>query len=432
MLKRDTEELVLEYCETRDLELRDAITIQLAGLVESIARKFIGSGEPIEDLIQEGYLGLLNALDLFKPDKGVKFTTYATHLIVGQIKHYLRDKGKIIKEPAWLQELNSKINRVSNELTARYGRPPTTQEIAEFLGMTTKAIEDVLMTREVFKVSSLDAIYEDEEDEWNGYDLEKLNCEPCQTFNLPIEERVVVETAMQQLKQIEQQVLHLFFNEGYNQTEIAHQLKISCNYVSHILRNATQKLRRMVNEAEWLDEQRFRARALERGDFEARILDAQTGLFSADYLSVRLCEEIQRAARYNQSVGFAIFEFVAEKSAIDSLGEFALGELLLQASAVVRDAVRKADIVGRYGRASVGLLMPYAGEHAPAIAARVSELLTEWLQTAFSPNMRQQFEVHTGWAYYPGDCEDAEQMRRAAEQRLCEQRARQRLDENAA
>jgi GGDEF domain-containing protein len=215
--------------------------------------------------------------------------------------------------------------------------------------MTTKAVEDVLMTREVFKVSSLDAIYEDEEEEWNGYDLEKLNCEPCQTFNLPIEERVVVETAMQQLKQIEQQVLHLFFEEGYNQTEIAHMLSISCNYVSHILRNATQKLRRIISEAEWLDEQRFRARALARGDFEARILDPQTGLFSADYLAVRLREEVQRAARYDQSVGFAVFEFAAEKSALDALGEFAIGELLLQASAVVRETVRKADIVGRYG-----------------------------------------------------------------------------------
>ncbi|MCS6922994.1 MAG: sigma-70 family RNA polymerase sigma factor [Fimbriimonadales bacterium] len=432
MLKRDTEELVLEYCQTRDLELRDAITIQLSGLVESIARKFLGSGEPIEDLIQEGYLGLLNALDLFKPDKGVKFTTYATHLIIGQIKHYLRDKGKIIKEPAWLQELNSKINRVINELSARYGRPPTTQEIAEFLGMTTKAVEDVLMTREVFKVSSLDAIYEDDEEEWNGYDLEKLNCEPCQTFNLPIEERVVVETAMQQLKQIEQQVLHLFFNEGYNQTEIAHRLKISCNYVSHILRNATQKLRRIISEAEWLDEQRFRARALERGDFEARILDPQTGLFSADYLSVRLREEVQRAARYDQSVGFAIFEFVADRGTLTSLGEFALGELLLQAAAVVRETVRKADIVGRYGHATLGLLMPYAGEHAPRIAQRVAQSLQEWLQTTFSPNMHQRFEVFFGWAFYPHDCADHEQLLRQSEQRLREQRAQQRLQNEAA
>ena len=62
MIKRDTEELVREYCRTRDLEIRDMITLQLSGLVESAARKFVGSGEPIEDLIQEGYLGLLNAL----------------------------------------------------------------------------------------------------------------------------------------------------------------------------------------------------------------------------------------------------------------------------------------------------------------------------------------------------------------------------------
>lgn len=432
MLKRDTEELVLEYCQTRVIELRDAITIQLSGLVESIARKFIGSGEPIEDLIQEGYLGLLNALDLFKPEKGVKFTTYATHLIVGQIKHYLRDKGKIIKEPAWLQELNSKINRVVNELSARYGRPPTTQEIAEFLGMTTKAVEDVLTTREVFKVSSLDAIYEDEEEEWNSYDLEKLHCEPCQSFNLPIEERVVVETAMQQLKQIEQQVLHLFFEEGYNQTEIAHQLQISCNYVSHILRNATQKLRRIISESEWVDEQRCRARALARGDFEARIVDPQTGLFSADYLAVRLREEVQRAARYDHSVGFAVFEFTAEKSALDALGEFAIGELLLQASAVVREVVRKADIVGRYGHTTLGVLLPYAGEHAPSIAERVAVALTEWLQTAFSPTMHERFSVHYGWAYYPGDCEDQEQIMRTAEQRLVEHHARTRLEHEAA
>ncbi|MEN3001226.1 MAG: sigma-70 family RNA polymerase sigma factor, partial [Armatimonadota bacterium] len=201
MKKRDTEELVQEYCRTRDLSVRDAITVQLSGLVESIARKFIGSGEPIEDLIQEGYLGLLNALDLYDPSKGVKFTTYATHLIIGQIKHYLRDKGKIIKEPAWLQELNCKINRVVNELTAKLGQPPTVQQIAEFLGMTPKAIEDVLLTREVFKVSSLDAFEEDDDEEWCGYDLEKLPVEVSQSFNLPIEERIVVENAMQRLKQ---------------------------------------------------------------------------------------------------------------------------------------------------------------------------------------------------------------------------------------
>lgn len=423
MKKLDTEELVREYCRTRELELRDAIVLQLAGLVESIARKFVGSGEPMEDLIQEGYLGLLNALDLYDPEKGVKFTTYATHLIVGQIKHYLRDKGKIIKEPAWLQELNSKINRVINELSMQYGRQPTPREIAEFLGMTTKAVEDVLMTREVFKVSSLDALSPEDDEERGGYDLEKLECEPCQSFNLPIEERVVVENAMRQLKQIEQQVLNLFFNEGYNQTEIAHQLRISCNYVSHILRNATQKLRRIVSEEEWLDQQRMRARGLERGDFEARILDPQTGLYSADYLQVRLREEVQRSHRYQNRVGFAVFEFVSDRATLDSLGEFALGELLLQASAVVREAVRKADIIGRYGAASLGVLLPYAGEHTPTIAQRVQNALEEWLQSAFGDQLGHRFSLHHGWAAFPGDGHEWDQLIRQCEERLAAHRA---------
>jgi diguanylate cyclase (GGDEF)-like protein len=209
-------------------------------------------------------------------------------------------------------------------------------------------------------------------------------------------------------------------------------LKISCNYVSHILRNATQKLRRIISEAEWIDEQRFRARALARGDFEARILDPQTGLFSADYLAVRLREEVQRAARYDQSVGFAIFEFATEKSALDALGEFAIGELLLQASAVVRETVRKADIVGRYGHTTLGLLMPYAGEHAPKIAQRVAVALGEWLQTAFSPSMHERFHIYFGWAYYPSDCDDHEQIMRTAEQRLVEHRARARIEHEAA
>jgi RNA polymerase sigma-B factor len=423
MRKYDTEELVQEYCRTRDLSLRDAITVQLSGLVESVARKFIGSGEPIEDLIQEGYLGLLNALDLYDPDKGVKFTTYATHLIIGQIKHYLRDKGKIIKEPAWLQELNSKINRVVNELTAKLGQPPTVQQIAEFLGMTPKAVEDVLLTREVFKVSSLDALEEDDDDEWNGYDLEKLPVEVVQGFNLPIEERIVVENAMQRLKQIEQQVLHLFFNEGYNQTEIAHRLGISCNYVSHILRNATQKLRRIISEEEWIDQQRMRARAEARGEFEARILDPQTGLYSSDYLQVRLREEVQRSARYNNVVGFAIFEFVCDPRVLHSLGELALGELLLQASSVVRQTVRKADIIGRYGQAMLGVLLPYAGEHTPEIAQRVCDALSEWLQTSFSENMAARFSVCYGWAFYPGDGQEHEAILTLAEQRLSIHRA---------
>src|SRR5579872_4114922 len=113
--------LLRDYKVTRQQAIRDRIVMQFANLVESIARRFAGAAEPTEDLVQEGYIGLITAVDGYNADKGVKFSTYATHFIIGQIKHYLRDRGKIIKEPAWLQELNQKVARVIESLSQELG-----------------------------------------------------------------------------------------------------------------------------------------------------------------------------------------------------------------------------------------------------------------------------------------------------------------------
>lgn len=417
MKPNNTDELVREYCRTKRAELRDLIVFQLSGLVESLARRFIGSGEPLEDLVQEGYLGLLNALELFDPEKGVKFTTYAAYLIVGQIKHFLRDKGKIIKQPAWLQELNQKISRVVHELTQQHGQPPTVSQIAEFLGMSPQAVEEVLTTREVFKVASLDAIDEEEEGE-GGYDLDKLRQqERLETFELPVEERLVLETAMQQLKQIEQQVLHLFFYEEMNQTEIAQQLKISCNYVSHILRNATQKLRRILIEEERLEQQKRWCSAQQTDDFEGRILDPHTGLYSRLYCQARLQEEVQRATRYGAPVALALFEFTHLEPLHRSFGEFTLSELMVQAAEEVRSLIRKADLMVRFDTYTLGLLLPHAGDAIPQIAERVLTRLRKWFRSLFAGSSFC-VEVYTGWAIFPTDGERAEQLEAIALQRL--------------
>lgn len=417
MKTTNTEEMVQIYTQTREVDLRDAIVLQLAGLVESIARRFLGSGEPFEDLAQEGYLGLLNALDLYNPDKGVKFTTYATHLIIGQIKHYLRDKGKIIKEPAWLQELNHKINRVVHELTLHHSRPPTTEEVARLLGMSTRAVEDVLTTREIFKVSSLDAVVEDDEGEWGGYDLDKVQQEGESAFHLPIEERMVLEKAVMQLKDLEQRVLQLFFYEGYNQTEIAHQMSISCNYVSHILRNATQKLRRILTEEEWRDQQKQQWQALQRGDFEAQIIDAQTGLYSQAYLRARVEEETQRSSRTGDKIGLALFELQGMNHFVKTFGELTLGELLAQMAGEARGVMRKADIVARYGTYMLGILMPYSGDHTPEIAERVSTQLSEWLKGMFA-QYAEPPALLAGWSTYPNEASNGEELFKSALQRL--------------
>src|SRR5207253_10112565 len=141
------------YRQTRRAEYRDQIVMQYTNLVESIARRFAGATEPAEDLVQEGYIGLITAVDGYDATKGVKFSTYATHFIIGQIKHYLRDKGKIIKEPAWLQELNQRVTKAMEALAQQLSRPATNLEIAQALGMTEESVAEMLMTREVFKVT---------------------------------------------------------------------------------------------------------------------------------------------------------------------------------------------------------------------------------------------------------------------------------------
>src|SRR5579871_6747084 len=165
--------LLNEYRQSRSPETRDQIVLHFTNLVESVARRFSGASEPIEDLAQEGYIGLITAVDLYDPAKNVKFSTYATHFIIGQIKHYLRDRGKIIKEPAWLQELNQRMTKIIDSLAQQLSRPPTNAEIAEMMGLTEEAVTEMLTTREIFKVGSIDGGSGDNEDDSGAIDMDR-------------------------------------------------------------------------------------------------------------------------------------------------------------------------------------------------------------------------------------------------------------------
>src|SRR5437763_5620301 len=134
-LHQDAEGLVLRYLKNPTPDLKDLIMVQYASMVERIARKFAGI-EPFEDLVQVGFIGLLNALTKFDPDAGVRFNTYSTYLVAGEIKHYLRDRSQTIRHPAWLQELRHRVNRAANMLQQTLGRNPSEQEIAEHLGVS--------------------------------------------------------------------------------------------------------------------------------------------------------------------------------------------------------------------------------------------------------------------------------------------------------
>ncbi|MDP2401152.1 MAG: sigma-70 family RNA polymerase sigma factor, partial [Actinomycetota bacterium] len=134
--KAHTRELFRRYRFEGDEAARDELTTMYLNLVKYLASRFRNRGEPIDDLVQVGTIGLIKAIDRFDIERQVEFTTYATPTIVGELKRYFRDKGWAIRVPRRLQELSFKVNQAIDALTQRLQRSPSIPEIADYLEVT--------------------------------------------------------------------------------------------------------------------------------------------------------------------------------------------------------------------------------------------------------------------------------------------------------
>ena len=157
---RKVAELLAEFRRTGNPRLRDDVVEHMWPLVQSIARKFAGR-EPQEDLESEGFVGLIRAVDRFVPERGTRFSTFAMHLVSGQIRHYLRDRGHLIRQPAWLQELNTRVQRASSELEQQLQRPPSVAELAAATNLTEEGIEELLSARQAAHIDPVEAMRPD-------------------------------------------------------------------------------------------------------------------------------------------------------------------------------------------------------------------------------------------------------------------------------
>ena len=142
--KERTHELFRLYKEKGDEEARDQLIVSHLNLVRFLASKFKNRGEPLDDLVQVGTIGLIKAIDRFDPERGLEFTTYATPTILGEIKRHFRDKGWSIRVPRRLQELSAKVNQATDELTVELQRSPSVEEIAAKLGVGAEEILEAM------------------------------------------------------------------------------------------------------------------------------------------------------------------------------------------------------------------------------------------------------------------------------------------------
>ncbi len=229
--------------------LRDHLVMVHAPLVEHCARGFGASGEPLDDLVQEGYVGLIKAVDRFDPEKGIKFSTYACHLIAGEIRHYLRDLGCLIHEPGWHFELRQKISRAADALSQTTGKNATPEEIASHLGVKVESVREVLLRSQTLRVDSLEAANEGEENEGRLSILERHEDRKGgerRGDESRIDDKMFLESALPQLKALERQALTLFFFEELSKTEIARRMDLSVNYVSYLVKRGTENLRLLL------------------------------------------------------------------------------------------------------------------------------------------------------------------------------------------
>jgi RNA polymerase sigma-B factor len=233
------------YLQTTDPAERDRLRERLVagyeGLVHFLARRFQNRGEPLEDIVQVGFLGLIKAIDRFDPSLGNEFTTFATPTILGEIKRYFRDKGWAIRFPRRLQELYQQVVRVNEEMKNQLGRQPSMAEVAERLGVDQDDVLEAMEMSTAFTPLSIDATAGgDSEDEGRQLSEAVGSDDP----NLDrVEMREVLERAMQNLNERERRIMIMRFFDEMSQSEVAKRLGISQMHVSRLQRAALEHLR---------------------------------------------------------------------------------------------------------------------------------------------------------------------------------------------
>jgi RNA polymerase sigma-B factor len=241
-----TPELFARYSRTRDSQLREQLIMAHMNLVRYLARKFANRGEPLEDLIQVGTIGLINAIDRFDPGRGIRFATYATPTIVGEIRRHFRDKGWAVKVPRRLQELSLAAGRAMEKLTQELDRAPTVAEIAERLGVDENQALEAIELGELYELPSLDRELGEDSDESSGVLADYIGQVDAELERF--ERRARLRQALNELPERERRIIELRFFQSLSQTEVARRLRISQMHVSRLQHRALQRLRELVRE----------------------------------------------------------------------------------------------------------------------------------------------------------------------------------------
>lgn len=239
----DERELFAQYRATHDKALRNEIVERYLPVAAMLAKKFVGRGVEYDDLYQVASLAIMKGVDRYDETKDIKFSTFITPTIAGEIKNYFRDHSRLVRLPRRIAELRMSVKSVADRLLAESGKSPTPAEIAKTLGVTE---EEVLSAMEAGGVVSFDSPVEDEKGD--GASISDVLPAEDDAFE-KLEQRDVVTSALKCLTEKEREIVSYRFGQELSQSETARRMNVSQMYISRMERKILEKLKENLKKS---------------------------------------------------------------------------------------------------------------------------------------------------------------------------------------
>ena len=250
---KQTYELITKWLEAYKIstdkyeraKLKALIVTRMLSIIKKIARTIARrSYDPIDDLVQAGAIGLLKAIESYSAEVNDNFKIYAGYLIIGEMKHYLRDKLNTIRVPRHIQELSYRINTFTNSLTYEQLNELTNDDVAEALKVTPKAVDYAMQADRRKSVVSLENIFSDADS--LSYEEVLSAHDDYKEASENEDDKIVLKDVIEKLPDEYRKLVEMYYYDDMNQKDIAEKLGMTQMRISRKMKKAFSMLYKMI------------------------------------------------------------------------------------------------------------------------------------------------------------------------------------------
>lgn len=250
---KQTYELITRWLEAYKIstdkyeraKLKALIVTRMLPIIKKIARTIARrSYDPIDDLVQAGSIGLLKAIESYSAEVNDNFKIYAGYLIIGEMKHYLRDKLNTIRVPGHIQELSYRINTFTNSLTYEQLNELTNDDVAEALKVTPKAVDYAMQADRRKSIVSLENIFRDSDS--LSYEEVLSAHDDYKEMRENEDDKIVLKDVIEKLPDEYRKLVEMYYYDDMNQKDIAEKLGMTQMRISRKMKKAFSMLYKMI------------------------------------------------------------------------------------------------------------------------------------------------------------------------------------------